>query len=175
MKCERCKKNAATVHYTEISKVNGKSQRMETHLCEECARQTGAVKPAAMTIPAITGLVQAVAGASVVERIPREHAELKCPDCGLGYPEFRAKTRFGCARDYEIFAPALEPLFTKIHGSARHAGKTPRGAGEVARREGELGRLREEMEREIRAERYERAAELRDRIKKLETGEEPRA
>ena len=98
MKCERCKKNAATVHYTEISKVNGKSQRVETHLCEECARQTGAVKPAALAIPAITGLVQAAAGASVVERIPKEHAELKCPDCGLGYPEFRAKTRFGCAR-----------------------------------------------------------------------------
>ena len=168
MKCELCKKNQATVHFTELTgKVNGKSQKLEVHLCEECAKQKKVILKSTLSISAASGLVQQAA--SVVERIPRELAELKCPSCGMTYPEFRAKTRFGCSEDYFLFEKGIEPLLLKIHGSVQHAGKVPSRAGADTKLRNELVRLRQDLEREIGAEHYEKAAEIRDRIKGLET------
>jgi protein arginine kinase activator len=90
-----------------------------------------------------------------------------CPGCGLAYNEFKAKGRLGCPTCYEAFAPVLVPLLEKVHGAAAHTGRAPhRVAGEREAREALAG-LEEELTQAVAAEQYEKAAELRDRIREM--------
>jgi protein arginine kinase activator len=83
--------------------------------------------------------------------------------------------RIGCENDYELFKEELTELLQKIHGSSRHVGKTPPEAAdeakrevEHARREAELAKFRKELDDLVKAEKYEEAAKLRDKIREAE-------
>jgi protein arginine kinase activator len=160
MICELCNKNHATVHLTSIE--NG--VKKEAHLCDECARSKGVGIKVSFSISDILGNL-------VEPKIPkamRELQQLRCPECGMTYGEFKAKARLGCAHDYEVFQAGLLPLLEKVHGATRHIGKTPRTADAMIQKENELHRLKRELELVVRSENFERAAEIRDRIKNLE-------
>jgi protein arginine kinase activator len=100
-----------------------------------------------------------------------------CPECGMTLSEFRAKGRFGCPMDYEVFAEHLDPLFERIHDvqPARHEGRLPEGAdgSEVIEKRLSLADLRKQLENAVAEENYELAAELRDKIVELE--DQPKA
>ncbi|MCA8913186.1 MAG: UvrB/UvrC motif-containing protein, partial [Planctomycetes bacterium] len=95
-----------------------------------------------------------------------------CPECGMTLSEFRARGRFGCPLDYEVFAEHLDPLFERIHDvqPARHEGRLPEGDGgdEVIEKQRSLADLRKQLENAVAEENYELAAELRDQIVELE-------
>lgn len=93
---------------------------------------------------------------------------LKCPKCGLSYEGFQEIGKLGCSECYRSFRDKLVPLLRRIHGNTRHGGKIPSKAGEDMARAKELERLKRELEEAVRNEEYERAAEIRDRIKLLE-------
>jgi protein arginine kinase activator len=58
-----------------------------------------------------------------------------------------------------------------VHGSTKHVGKTPvRDAARVALRR-EVQRLHEELQKAVEKEDFESAADLRDRIKKMEAND----
>ena len=158
MKCQICKKREATVHLTEIE---GKEKR-EIHLCEECAREKTGLLPKQISLGELF--------LSLVQQQDREGAKLlrkTCPNCGISYLEFKTGGRLGCSRDYEVFEEALMPLIERLHQSTRHVGKTPSRAGESVARENELMRLRRELDKAVQNEDYEKAAELRDKIRAL--------
>ncbi|MGP1311048.1 MAG: UvrB/UvrC motif-containing protein, partial [Phycisphaerales bacterium] len=68
----------------------------------------------------------------------------------------------------DTFDEQLTPLLARAHeGGAHHTGKTPGRAGLSAGLHRELSSLRRELEDAIKAEEYERAASLRDRIRTL--------
>jgi protein arginine kinase activator len=92
-----------------------------------------------------------------------------CPGCGISFSRFRETGRFGCAQCYETFAAELEPLVRRVHGATRHTGKVPHREGPAYEQSARLRRLNEDLERAIGAEDYERAAELRDLIRELES------
>lgn len=92
----------------------------------------------------------------------------KCPECGIQFLEFRNSGRLGCAHDYDVFAQELIPLLENIHGDVRHKGKVPRHSPPPQRDLSELTELRQQLEEAIQEEAYEKAAELRDRIRQLE-------
>jgi len=57
----------------------------------------------------------------------------------------------------------------RVHGSTRHCGKSPtRDSAKYARRK-EIQELQDELEKTIQREEFELAAELRDKIRKMET------
>ena len=66
------------------------------------------------------------------------------------------------------FDEQLAPLLRRIHGSSRHTGKVPRRSQGAIRFARELERLREELRLAVQREEFEKAAELRDRIRALE-------
>jgi protein arginine kinase activator len=75
--------------------------------------------------------------------------------------------RLGCSQCYEFFQQQLIPLLRSIHGNTRHVGKIPqRFARQVSLRRKARG-LQDELELAIQLEQFERAAELRDEIRKL--------
>lgn len=162
MICQFCKKNIATVHLTEL--VDGKKQ--EVHLCEKCARKKGLSSKPHLTIQNIlTGLIE-----QEKENIPDELLSMKCSSCGLTFSQFRENGRFGCPHDYHVFKKGLLPLLERIHGSAKHVGKVPKNIDTDTAKERSLLDLRSQLEEAIHHEEYERAAELRDRIRAVEEG-----
>lgn len=70
----------------------------------------------------------------------------------------------GCASDYALFQDMLEPLLERIHRATEHTGKRPR-AGQLR---AEIEQLRQHLEEAVSTENYEKAAQLRDRIRQME-------
>ena len=161
MKCQHCEK-PATFHITELIGPDG-PQVM--HLCEEHAR-TFLAKESTSPSASIAG---ALAKQLKLTGKPSAEAEQKeCPVCGISFFEFRNTGRLGCPYDYTHFDTELEPLLVNIHDAAEHKGKHPRRAAVSADSQARLIQLRREMEEAIEREDYERASEIRDRIRELE-------
>lgn len=160
MNCEKCHKSHATIHLTAIE--NG--AKREAHLCEECARQTGVHLKFNLSISDLLGSLMEPAAPKTSSKV----SSLRCPECGITYSEFKAKARLGCAHDYEIFKTELLRLLEKIHGATTHAGKAPHTVDAAIRKENELVRLKKDLESVVKNEDFEKAAQLRDRIKSLE-------
>ncbi|MDI3316720.1 MAG: UvrB/UvrC motif-containing protein [Bacillota bacterium] len=179
MLCQRCGERPATVHVTRI--VNG--VKTELHLCRACAEasEPGISSQAPFSIHNLLGgLLHPLAGSAA------SGSELRCPSCGTTYEEFARTSFLGCEECYTAFAPQLEPLLRKIQGADQHRGKRPvarsrrprAGYGQAGAEAGSqpvqggaqerLARLRRQLEEAVQAEEYERAAELRDAIRKLE-------
>jgi protein arginine kinase activator len=152
--CQHCHANPATLHFTEIQD----GSKSELHMCEACAAAQGLTQEAF-----VSDIVSALTR-GVRSRVRR------CPHCGITFEEFRAKGRFGCPRDYEVFEDALVPLLRRMHGGAdRHTGRLPRGQSEVETMVGDrLLQLRRELQTAVEGEKYEEAARLRDEIQTIE-------
>ncbi|MGH9677540.1 MAG: UvrB/UvrC motif-containing protein [Candidatus Acidiferrum sp.] len=165
MKCQVCGASPATVHLTDI--INGKKR--ESHLCSGCAEEQQLVSSQELNLPAI---LQSLIGQHVGAPTD-ELARLACPSCGIRYMEFRAQGRLGCPHDYAVFRVGLEPLLNRIHRATRHAGKAPRRGILSPDRHAELVELRRRLSAAVEAEEYEEAAQIRDLLRKKETGDEP--
>ncbi|MHC4931870.1 MAG: UvrB/UvrC motif-containing protein [Planctomycetota bacterium] len=157
--CQYCNKREAKIHFTEIK--DGKQTEM--HICEQCAHEKNMV----MAFPAL--LSHIVKGGPAASSTDSEAVPATCPDCGMAYTEFKSKGRLGCSTCYQVFAPVLVPLLEKVHGAANHKGDAPERLRAVLQSRREVAELEEELNQAINAEEYERAAELRDRIREMRT------
>ncbi len=164
MTCDVCGKKKATVHLTEIVD----NQMTEMHLCEDCAREKS------VQMEQQFGLADLLAGLSDFGKQVQESEKTLCPRCGLSYDDFKKFGRLGCADCYEAFREQLGPLLRRIHGSTQHLGKTPLGAP-GPRTEAATGptlkQLKDQLQDAIQREDFEKAAELRDRIRAMERSE----
>jgi protein arginine kinase activator len=154
--CEECRKERATWHITTF--IQGRP--LQQHLCEECYRKKEAAS--GRSDGGFTSLI-----AAMVPEL-KDLAQRQCPSCGLDYLEFRQSMRLGCPRDYEAFEKPLEELLERIHGAVRHIGKVPPTAGRQEAVRSRVRSLRRQQKKAIAEENYELAADLRDRIKRLE-------
>lgn len=162
-KCQKCEK-PATFHITDlVDKLPS-----EVHLCEECAQAFLAPpqQEAGHMMPEMAGLLAQAVGETAEELARLD--ERVCPVCGISFLEFRKQGRLGCSHDYTCFSRELEPLLVSIHGETHHVGKIPKRCSENAEQRTQLIRLRREMKDAIANELYERASELRDKIRAIE-------
>jgi len=161
MLCEKCKKEIATVHLTEIDA----GKRLEKHLCEECAQTMNLPHKHSISINELLGALMEKG-----YKKKRKHRKgNECPECGMTYSEFRDKGRLGCAHDYKAFEKDLGSLLKKVHGDTKYIGKVPKGLGTKPVYQNELMRLKRQLKKVIETEAYEDAAKIRDRILELET------
>ena len=164
MQCQICGKRPAVVHFTEI--VNNK--KAEYHVCEKCAEEKGYHVPLSKSKLSIGDIVAGMVDQSLGSEDVKV-GRIQCPRCHMVYSTFKETGRLGCAECYVTFRVQLRQLLRRIHGSTKHVGKVPvRDAGRVAARR-EVQRLHEEMQRAIEREEFERAADLRDQIRRMET------
>ena len=63
---------------------------------------------------------------------------------------------------------SLTPLFRRVQGTTQHTGKVPKRAGGKLSVKREIEKLKAELHQAVQEEAYEKAAELRDRIRALE-------
>jgi protein arginine kinase activator len=163
MQCQFCKKHEATIHLTEI--VDGK--RSEMHLCEYCAAEQNIFVQSTMPVnELLSGLLS---NAPDDEELMAPADQERCPDCGFSFEEFRNNSLLGCPNDYKHFAEQIEPLIRRAqNGKSHHCGKVPSNMCGDEKRDIEITRMKKELATAVCSEKYERAAELRDKIAELE-------
>jgi protein arginine kinase activator len=181
MDCQCCNKKPARIR---ICDVEDNSIEEQVNVCPDCFNLikrymfdiTKALMVTSDIIREVQGLLQAsdtslatLPEAGGITPVGNEPVPV-CPECGITLPEFRAKGRFGCARDYEVFAEYLDPLFERIHDAqpARHVGRLPRASAEVARKL-TVTELRKRLDAAVAEENYELAARIRDQINEIES------
>ncbi len=171
MKCQDCGKKEAVVHLTQI--VNNKKTTLA--LCKDCAEKRGFHSPLD-NVP--FPLAEILSG--MAQHLPATTEEsgadtTACPRCGLTFKEFTRQGRFGCGDCYGTFRHRIETIMRKIHGASLHRGRTPDQAtveqgqeesAKVSIKEEE--RLRRELQKAIGSEEFERAAEIRDKLKMIQ-------
>jgi protein arginine kinase activator len=175
MLCESCNKSDAVVHLVDVSN----NSRAEKHLCKECAdsqgatikshmQQSSAPKEASDVLPEIFQGLSTPTGSAEAEA---------CGHCGTTYRQFRSSGKFGCPECYGEFKVKVSDLLEKIHGRCEHTGKVPSTASEDIAQQKELQTqqkllqgLYADLDKAVKDEDYERAAELRDEIQRMQEG-----
>ncbi|WP_431188266.1 UvrB/UvrC motif-containing protein [Clostridiisalibacter paucivorans] len=146
--------------------INGK--KTEVHLCDECAKKNKEIN-----FNSPFSIHQFLAG--LLEGTQEEPFELnylneiKCANCGMTFDRFKQIGKFGCPKCYHSFRDKSIPLIKGIHGHDRHIGKVPKRAGDNIRIKKDIERLKLKLDDAIEREAFEQAAEIRDKIKMLES------
>lgn len=185
MLCQKCGINTANVFY----KQNNNGKVTELALCSECAASAGASRTAATQSGGFFGdpfgidLFSSLLGTPV--QVRGASTEKVCPLCGSSYRELVSGGKVGCAKCYEVFKEEFAPTVAKIHGRSRHVGRIPSGyvndnekiVGSPVKTEEQILKeritaLNNEQRKAVEVQNYERAAELRDEIRRLEGGKE---
>lgn len=158
MKCEKCN-NEAVFHYQ--ANING--EKAEYHLCADCAKAEGF--------------------SEMLDFRPRSMFENFWREPFGGLMESFFREPFGSLTDgffgRSMFAPTLTATAPSVNISVGEGEKTtepeekakdniPKDAGDEFRKKRELFALRHQMKAAVRAEEFEKAAELRDKIRELE-------
>lgn len=164
MKCGHCGEREAVVHFTTV--VEGEARMMG--LCEVCAEEKGIPTQSAATATPLGGFLAAL----WKDALPAEQELLpagRCPGCGATFADFRESGRLGCGVCWSTFEPALRVLLRRYHGSTHHQGRrhAPPGRDPDRAQDQVRQELRAQLDRAIRAENFELAAELRDRLKEI--------
>ncbi|MBQ9920687.1 MAG: UvrB/UvrC motif-containing protein [Clostridia bacterium] len=159
-KCQNCGKPAT---YFIKTNINGNIHNVA--LCAECAAKseisshgTGFDELSSFFNPFFFG------SAAAVPEIKR------CPVCGTSFRNICDTSKYGCAECYNTFKSESETSLRRLHGDLLHKGKTPRNAPKS--NVNELEELRSRLMAAVEAEDYEKAAELRDRIKLINSEKE---
>jgi protein arginine kinase activator len=161
MLCQFCKKREATIHVTNVESNTVRA----IHLCAQCADERG-IDELKKSNFAMTDFVAGLFD-SALAAAEKETAPESCPNCGTSYSAFQEMGRLGCSQCYEFFQKQLIPLLRSIHGNTRHLGKIPQRFGKQVSMRRRVHKLQEELDLAVQLEQYERAAELRDEIRKL--------
>lgn len=160
MLCNKCGKNKATIHITEL--VN--DQMLEIHLCEKCSQeQEGKAKVVFPFDELFAGMMQFTAQAQEMEK----QMSIRCSGCQMSLHDLQKKGKVGCAVCYQTFAQFLMPLIQKVQGTTQHFGKKPLLVDEKLNVQIEIRKLEEELQLQIQNEHFEEAAITRDKVKFL--------
>jgi protein arginine kinase activator len=157
--CDLCGKGDGSMKVSQLDK-DGKVT--ELWVCADCARQRGFTeveKLKATVAEIITDLKT---------RIDEGDSMLVCSNCGLSYAEFKRQGRLGCAECYVSFHEQLLPLIRRIHDAVQHVGRTASGGRKQAQMKLNVQKLRDALSGAIQDEDYEKAAALRDQLRRTE-------
>lgn len=161
MKCQNCGKNNANVRYTQV--ING--DKMELFLCDECANEMNIGTNFNFGINDVfSSFFDDFTGLKTIT-MPEI---IKCKNCGLSYDEFAKTGMLGCEECYDTFSSRLDGILNRLHGSNRNLINKNANRINENKEISELDKLKDELKVCIEKEEYEKAAVLRDKIKKLE-------
>ena len=161
MLCQICQKKQATTHIKSI--LNG--EVTEYDLCPECAKKMGYGNIFADMNSDFSSLLGSFFGMGKEQVLPNSK---RCSTCGSSFSDIARRGKVGCADCYSVFYEKLLPTIRRIHGNTEHIGKTAESAGEQNRIQNQVENLKSQLQKAIDNQEFEKAAELRDRIKELE-------
>ena len=144
--CSRCQQRLATRQITDLA---GHVVR----LCDQCSAETGSFQlmPYTALVPVLS---HEAAGSPSA-----------CPGFGYTLQRLSHSSHLGCAQCYRHFREPLRATVRRLHGSSCHFGRRPRRVLPTP------DDLRRQLEQAIDEQRFEDAAGLRDRLRKLDDHE----
>lgn len=173
MLCQDCNKREATVKIAQI--VN--NEKTMVLLCKECAAARGFHSPFESAPFPLAEILANLAAKVPAPQKPIIRENIVCPNCQLTFEQFTNQGRFGCGQCYQAFRSNLEPILRKIHGASLHRGRgpgqeqlSPGDKAEITAMKEEQ-RLETELAKAIEGEDFERAAEIRDKLKTIRGGQ----
>ena len=173
MLCDKCKENEAIIFYREVINDHEKTMR----LCADCAAEAeksgliGKSKPLDifdnMEFPGdVTFFLGGLFGVPAYQKQKTNEAK-KCTLCASTFAELVKSGRVGCPECYKVFAEELAGTVSRLHGATTHCGRAPGKLREGYARRAQIKELEAELKSAIESEEYERAAEIRDKLKSL--------
>ncbi len=168
MLCQNCGKSEATTHYHSV--INGVVK--DKYLCNQCA-----VKQKQINLN--ENDIFKVFTSFFNDGVLPNYLDIKCECCGTSYKDIQRTGKVGCGNCYNVFKEQLNATLQRIHGRATHIGKRPGLLKEGVLKDGEqhtnidekqvkIDNLKEQLKKAIETENYEKAAEIRDLIRKEE-------
>ncbi len=164
--CQACERRPAVVEFIQVTG----EERREMALCRECALSMGV----RAQVEAFQRLTQLLMEQNTPDSpFDAEALQTKCGRCGLVFEEFVRTGLLGCPQCYRDFEELLKPALRRLHGVIRqnpdetaHASQTP---PPQPKEKPELNREQLEIELNLALidEDYERAAALRDKLRRL--------
>ncbi|MFO7650828.1 MAG: UvrB/UvrC motif-containing protein [bacterium] len=157
--CDICGRNDAVMKVRQLAK-DGTASEIE--VCSACAQARGLAEAREIRSDATAVL------ADLRERVEESDEAAKCPACGLSFADFKRKGQLGCADCYAAFRERLLPIVRRLHGAVQHVGKTPSAGRKLAQQKLNLLQLKDALSVAVTTEDYEKAAALRDQLKRAE-------
>ena len=167
MNCQNCNERPAVIHLTQI--VNNSVTTL--HLCDVCAEEKGVQTGATATKFPLSDFLASM-GKGAAAHLPATDERTGCETCGATLGDFRDTGRLGCPSCYDSFYEHLRDLLRRLHGSSKHMGERYEGEAAVPATDspaGAMDDLRIQLRDAIQSEQFELAAQLRDRIKAMES------
>ena len=179
MKCQKCQNKKATTHIKRV--INGEIE--EYDLCSECAEKMGYGNFFQGFTSSFADDFNSLFGSFFENALPARTQATRCETCGSSYTDIQRTGMMGCADCYSLFNGEIMPTIRKIHGNTTHCGKNSaafkaeRAKAAVEKPaeqepESELDKLQAELSAAIDNQEFEKAAELRDKIKAMEGKDE---
>lgn len=178
MKCQNCGKNNADTHIKRV--INGAYE--EHHLCAECAKKLGYSNMFSGFADEWNNTFNSLLGGFFSNALPVRSQATRCDTCGSSFADITDTGSVGCADCYDLFEDQLMPTIRRIHGNTSHVGKSgvtvKNPISEKAEEEPDkhavntLEELKAQLQTAIENQEFEKAAELRDKIKAKENGDE---
>ncbi len=157
--CDICGRNDAVMKVRQLARDGSAS---ELAVCGACAQARGLAESGEIRSDATAVL------ASLREGVEAADESARCPGCGASFADFKRKGQLGCAECYAAFREKLLPIVRRLHGAVQHVGKTPSTGRKQAQQRMNLLKLKDELAVAVGAEDYEKAAALRDRLRRAE-------
>lgn len=170
MLCEKCHANKAVVHITQI--VNGR--RSELYLCRDCAEKANLIKsPQDIFSRSFNTMFSPFFSWDNDQVMQPFSSLLKGMNSLEIEPDTVSRAR---EEQYQSFRNRIKPLFTKNRTAATEPTETTLPSDTTTTKappaDKKLEQMQQELQECIRTENYERAAEIRDEIKKYSNNEE---
>jgi len=173
MICQKCQKAEATIRITRITD----NKPVDMKLCGDCAveispyhaKLTQKKQKDLLSVENLLKEMLHEEGGALEEVPPTATAGATCPSCGLDFADYKRTCMVGCADCYDSFGPLIEKDIEKLHGATEHRGSrvsTP--SAPIMDAQSRLRMMKDELEECVTNEDFERAAVLRDEIRKLQ-------
>ena len=166
MLCDVCKQNNASVYITKV--INGEKQ--EINMCEVCAKDADGIN-----IMSDLGIMTDFNFSNILGGLmdyinnttPVRSEEISCKSCGMTLREFKQTGVLGCADCYKNLQATVSTVVNRVQGKTEHKGKIPKKLGKEIINKKYILKLKEELQKAIVEENFEKAAELRDKIRSI--------
>ena len=93
----------------------------------------------------------------------------RCPNCGNTFEDFNRFGKFGCPSCYDTFKDQILSLVQRIQGAGEYEGRVPSQGHNMFKAQYEIKQLRRQLDMAVSDEKFEEAAQIRDKIKALES------
>ncbi|MCH5149137.1 MAG: UvrB/UvrC motif-containing protein [Spirochaetales bacterium] len=173
MKCDICKKRDAVFHMQEQSAMGVR----KISLCVECALTKGLNIRAEDIDKLFASFISNIfaegqtSPVNIASQTAARILILKCPECGRSLEDITKTNEVGCPKCFSYFKNVIDAMLANMNNSINYRGNFPTDLRTKHDYRVEIFNLKKQLKQCVSMEDFDKAAEIRDKIKALQDGE----